>query len=145
MAYTLQALIIKDSIKMVKEELDLCTVEISNGLHLVPLTHDFVENNNIPFLPLTDGSTNIGEVLLDICLKVSIMTKVAYVEAEFFGGDGTQGCGLFENGEVFQEPKENTFAINKALRWLGVIRNDSQDEFTTVGLDKHRSTEKWLN
>lgn len=36
-------------------------------------------------------------------------------------------------------------AVNAALRWLGVTAADGRDEFATVGLDRNRDTEAWLD
>jgi len=35
--------------------------------------------------------------------------------------------------------------VNAALRWLGVTAADGRDEFATVGLDRNRDTEAWLD
>lgn len=35
-------------------------------------------------------------------------------------------------------------AINQALGWLGVQPLDNEDQFDTVGLNKHRETDSWI-
>ena len=67
----------------------------------------------------------------------------AYVEAEFFGGAGHQSAVGFRDGAVALPPVAARDAINQALRFLGVQPAGKQDEFDTVGLFRHRSTEAW--
>ncbi|MEM7117217.1 MAG: hypothetical protein AAF614_32590 [Chloroflexota bacterium] len=146
MSFTLQAIIVEKPAYSVVKELGLRIIDLPCELFLIPLTSDYVHSNNIPFLPLTDdGITEIEGNLLKVCLNMSSEGKVAYVEAEFFGGQGTQGCILFERGAITEAARVNTTAINYALRWLGIRSSHSQDEFTVAGLSRHRKTEEWLN
>lgn len=146
MSYTLQAIILEKPDKIMVEGFGLAVVEMPCELFLVPLTNDYVNSNDIPFLPLTDeGFDNIDGRLSEICLSLSSGGKAAYIEAEFFGGDGTQGCALFENRKVIEAPQENDSAINHALSWLGISPEGEQDEFSVAGLGLQRSTEGWLN
>ena len=66
-----------------------------------------------------------------------------YVEAEFFGGAGHQSAIGFRDGQIAFKPLAARDAINQALRFLGVERSGKQDEFDTVGLFRHRSTDAW--
>ena len=68
---------------------------------------------------------------------------LAYVEAEFFGGAGHQSAVGFLDGAVALGPVASRDAINQALRFLGVLPAGKQDEFDTVGLFRHRSTDAW--
>ena len=144
MSYTLQAIIVEKPAYSVVKELGLRIINLPCELFLIPLTSDYVVSNNIPFLPLTDEAKVEGN-LLELCLNISSEGKAAYVEAEFFGGQGTQGGVLFERGKRIEAALVNTAAINYALRWLGMRPSHSQDEFAMAGLNKHRSTEEWLN
>lgn len=64
---------------------------------------------------------------------------VAYVEAEYFGGVGEQSAVLWRDGV-----REELGSINEALRALGVRGIAGRDEFDTVDLGRHRSTQDWL-
>jgi len=113
---------------------------------MVPLAYDYVEKNEIPFLPLTDdGGTSIGDKLKKLCLKLSESNKVAYIEAEYFGGEGIQACNLFSDGVEFEKPLISFNAINHALEWLGIKRTDEMDEFDNFGLGTYRDTEDWIS
>lgn len=76
-----------------------------------------------------------------------------YIETEYFGGTGTQTAGIFKDGFLTTTYKGSTTGIdvtnpyperlldepiNKALRSLGVIRDNDKDEFDTVGLPNHK-------
>jgi hypothetical protein len=69
---------------------------------------------------------------------------VAYVEAEFFGGTGTQACVTWEKGGKASAALIDSSAINTALRFLGVEVGDSYDEFDALRLGLFRRTEEWL-
>jgi hypothetical protein len=85
---------------------------------------------------------------------------VAYVEAEFFGGTGSQAAVVWRDGAVVLPPTVTTdepgergerielgdpdWAINRALQVLGASAEGAIDEFEAVGLRAHRDTEDWL-
>ena len=146
MSYTLQAIVIPTTVRALVKDHGLIAVDLPvHDLCLVPLPYYQIDNRGIPFLPLTDGGEpTIGPQLDTLCQVFSARVKVAYVEAEFFGGDGTQGCALYENGMPLSGPMVHVKAINYALRWLGVQLDGKVDEFEAVGLGMHRNTEDWL-
>jgi len=89
--------------------------------------------------------------------RVSHAGPIAYLEAEMFGGTGTQATVVWLNGEVWLGPATTQFgwpppdrassprwAFNQALRQLGVARGAAFDEFEAAGLGRHRHTEDWL-
>jgi len=146
MAYTLQAIIVPADASERAAQRELKCVRLSaQGLWMVPLPQDQIESMGFPSHPLTgDGETIVGPELDELCRFLSQSGKAAYVEAEFFGGDGTQACALYENGLPLSEPLVDDEAINHALRWLGVKRSGEYDEFLVAGLGMHRDTEDWL-
>ncbi|MFI0353417.1 hypothetical protein [Actinomadura sp. 9N407] len=77
--------------------------------------------------------------------------RVAYVEAEFFGGAGTQAAALWENGlqtwgpehaELVAGPREN-WPINAVLARLGAVATGAFDLFDTVGFGQERGMDGW--
>jgi hypothetical protein len=113
-------------------------------MEMVPLGETAQKTYEFPFCPLIDGgSTELPPSLLSLCLQLSDRGPVVYVEAEFFGGVGTQAYALFSPGESGAVLVSDT-AINQALSWLGVSANGAFDEFEAVGLDQHRDTEEWV-
>jgi hypothetical protein len=91
-------------------------------------------------------------------VEASHAAPVAYVEAEFWGGEGHQAAAVWDRGvrvlDVIEpEPEAGVparplreGAINQALRRLGVrVTGGEVDEFDSVGLGRFRSTEEWLD
>lgn len=58
----------------------------------------------------------------------------AVVYTDYFGGVGSQVAVAYRNGA----PLDTDGTINDALRALGVVGRDGQDEFDTLGLGRHR-------
>jgi hypothetical protein len=99
----------------------------------------------LDFLPLTDeGEPVLQGELASLCCELSRPGLLAYVEAEIFGGDGTQAHCMFEYGRAAGAPFIGAGAINQALRQIGVIAPAGRDEFDCTGLGKHRDTDGWL-
>jgi hypothetical protein len=92
-----------------------------------------------PRWPFTSLSRDGARCVQEVCTQGSL----AYVEAEFFGGAGHQSAVAFLDGALALGPVAARDAINQALRFLGVTPTGKQDEFDTVGLFKHRSTDAW--
>lgn len=140
MAYTLQALL-SASVDCSPDG-GLQVVRLHCGLQMLPLSTEFRRNQSIPFLPLLDDDREeLPATILSLCKRLGKQHQFAYVEAEFFGGTGIQAHALFLGGNLIRQPMVSDCAINEALRWLGVNRVDSEDEFTTVGLYLHRDTD----
>ncbi|MER7689641.1 hypothetical protein [Streptomyces sp. NPDC097610] len=83
----------------------------------------------------------------------STARPVAYVEAEYFGGVGEQQAAVWDGGTVALGPlhmQEGQLfppagsPISQALRRLGAVASAGEDEFSAVGLDRHRHSEAWI-
>jgi len=68
---------------------------------------------------------------------------LAYVEANYFGGIGSQMAAAWKQGRLVLEPTDENNPINQALRILGVQAVPPDDEFDTIGLGTHRKTRSW--
>lgn len=136
----------------------------SSSLGLLPVTSKLLKELERSVQP-----TNHRSALADVCferlsseliswiISASDKGRIAYVEAEYFGGDGAQKSVIWGNGEVILGPLRSTTAcdpvtlellpsepaINPALQVLGVVALSGYDEFKTIGLDRHRLTENW--
>jgi hypothetical protein len=84
----------------------------------------------------------------------SMQGPVAYVEADYFGGVGTQIAAVWDAGALvlgpLAEPETRTAPtrstpISQALRRLGVSAHGHVDEFDAIGLGRHRDTDNWLD
>jgi hypothetical protein len=106
------------------------------------------------FRELTNGIADWAE-------NLSRHWTVLYVHCEFWAGDGIQAAIAWSEGSVVFGPKFTRtpneeaeppyeladrpgMAINAALRALGVRAGAPDDEFATVGLDRHRWTAEWV-
>lgn len=145
MAYTLQAVITKSGGFPKELPLSLQIVCLGAGVDMIPLTEEVLESFEIPALPLTDeGEIVLPETLASFCSMLSEHGPIAYIEAEYFGGAGTQANCLFVSGALTTEPLVADNAINRALKFLGVNSEEVCDEFDAVGLGQHRDTDSWL-
>ncbi|MFF1903353.1 hypothetical protein [Kitasatospora sp. NPDC058218] len=79
---------------------------------------------------------------------------IACVEADYFGGSGTQRAAVWADGRLdlgplvsgeFEPSPPEGSPISRALRRIGarVVDTRHRDEFEAVGLPAHRSTERW--
>lgn len=97
------------------------------------------ENILLQFHDITDKLAEIG-------VAASSMGAVAYIENEYFGGDGVQGAVVWLNGETVLGPliSARMGPISRALSEIGVQKGTALDEFDALGLGKYRSTDDWL-
>ncbi|MEU8611429.1 hypothetical protein AB0C29_25920 [Actinoplanes sp. NPDC048791] len=125
-------------------------VPLSAGLSLIPMTDEL-------FDAAGGGPTSeaLGFWKLPAGFEPErVAGAVAYVEAEFFGGVGTQRAALWMSGRLALGPlfvgEDEHFApagspISQVLARLGAGREGHHDEFDAIGLGRHRHTEDWLS
>jgi hypothetical protein len=141
MGYTLQAFIGEATEAKSAAPSDAVIVELPQSKALIPLTESIREEHDISFLPLTDeGSDDVPTAVHEFAARAK---KIAYVEAEFFGGAGTQAAAVWEEGRLVFGPIVADDAINQALRMLGVAKKEHFDEFEALNLGRHRDTDEW--
>lgn len=93
------------------------------------------------FLPYThDLSAEIGKGWYDLGRKSK--KTLVHVETDYFGGAGEQSAAVWKNGAKGYKAKKSG-AIDMALRILGVVASEGNDEFDTLGLGNFRSNEDW--
>jgi hypothetical protein len=143
MSYQLFALIGKSQ-TFKREELSFQNariVALQQEIAMIPLTDELFEE--------IDSSDQIGNFLKlsseveDWAQQISSKGLVAYVEAEFFGGEGDQSAVAWNAGSCVLGPIYEQYSINRALKLLGVDRKNAHDEFDAMGLGKHRHTSDW--
>ena len=126
---------------------------LPSGFSLLPVTREllvglhqarFVVPSATP--PLSELSTEVHA----LALQLSLQSPVAFVSTEYFGGSGGQDAIAWVNGQVVFSPATAGYnrewpnsPISQALRRIGVVALEGKDEFDTVGLGAHRSTERW--
>ncbi|OEJ23029.1 hypothetical protein AR457_38180 [Streptomyces agglomeratus] len=155
MGYGLQAVIAGRGVLLAASR-DLPAARLASlgqGVSLMPMTDalfdsvaDGSDGGALGFWRLPGG---FEKILADW----STAGPVAYVEAEYFGGVGEQRAVVWDGGTIalgpLQVPEGLPFppagsAISQALRRLGVVASAGEDEFSAVGLDRHRHGEAWI-
>jgi hypothetical protein len=133
-------------------EMEMVVVDLAQGFGLMPTTEALCQRLHLPdgdrlgfeWLPAGYGAT---------FASWSLDGSVAFVEAELFGGFGTQRSAVWSAGATALGPlgldEDEPFPlagspISQALRQLGVECGDAHDEFDAVGLGRHRDIEGWM-
>ncbi len=163
-AYVLNAVI--SNVEALKSVGVFVVVPLGDGLGLAPLTDGFwrehghgsqplrrvSEGRNAPgtdFEKPGDRDRQIEDAqaafarIASICETASAIVPVAYIEADFFGGGGTQAATVWDAQRVVLGPLVEDNAINQALRKIGV-QSGIRDEFDTLDLGRCRFTDDWL-
>jgi hypothetical protein len=144
--YTIQALIADNNVIESSNLTEIKIISLPQAKALIPLSKSLRDALQIPYLPFTDaGLTQLPATIAELCHKISTSGKVAYIEAEFFGGQGMQACSLWNKGRMLTNPTVTHHAINEALQFLGVEKGESFDEFDALDLGHLRETDEWLS
>ncbi|HUT30900.1 MAG TPA: hypothetical protein VMX13_13995 [Sedimentisphaerales bacterium] len=145
MSYTIQAIIGPVGVLAALHEPNVMVVAIPQGFGMIPLTESLRRDLGIPLLPFTgQESTVIPHPLEVLIKKVSKGGTLAYIEAEFFGGLGTQASFVVKQERFEQRLVVGRDAINNALRCLGVTKGGACDEFDALKLGENRCTDDWI-
>ena len=162
MGYTLQAVVARtEQLEGKLRQRHAHLVPLKQRFSLIPVTPDlYDEVNRFAESGATHGFVFLSAGVRGWLEELSLGGSVAYVEAEIFGGTGTQSACVYENGSCVLEPftsnpqalrnartkvQLSDDAINTALRRLGAnVAQGSVDEFDSVGLGRNRHTEDWL-
>jgi hypothetical protein len=129
--------------------------DLGRGLSLVPMTPGLFDevrggdNGDPQFASAQLFPPRFEAVLADW----SLIEPVAYVEAEYFGGVGSQFAAVWRRGALVlgplvlaedePRPAAGMSPISQALRQLGVSAGGHYDEFDAIGLGRHRDLEDW--
>ena len=116
---------------------------------------------DLGFLPLSDehldylfpeqGDFDHEMTYLSAALKNALRdltgdSVMAYIETDFFGGQGEEAAVVYNRGECVYGPHRAPVGpISQALALLGVVAHPTHhDAFETAGLGRHRSNEDWI-
>lgn len=121
-------------------------VALPQGWALIPAAPEFLKELTRGYQDRheakLEGWRLLGPALEAWCCALSRNGAVGYVEAELFGGVGTQSGILWEQGRLVLSPFHAPHGINMVLRRLGVHAVDG-DEFDTLNLGRYRCTAEW--
>ena len=147
MGYFLQAFICKHSdTNIFTDNFDKAKkVVIGQGLSLIPMTEDlFDQINNLVVSNSVDKFEYLTENIETKILKLIGNTKLAYVEAEYHGGQGGQIAIIWNKNKREKLLAFGQDKINETLKDFGAITENGQDEFLTLGFGLRRNTIEWL-
>ena len=123
-------------------------VHLEQGIGMIPISEELLnaleQGETLPSATKDLGFEFLSEVVAAWARRLSKGTTLAYLEAEFISGEGTESAIVWRDGIVVLGPLQGTGAVNRALRALGVSVPSRREEFEVVGLGKHRSPEEWL-
>ncbi len=118
-------------------------IELPQGFGMILMTdkllRDVEELAEISDEIVFPGLDRFTEAVRELMERYSFHTKLAYIETDYFGGAGTQGGLLYENGSAAVAPQvSGAGVINALLSELGVRCGSGKDEFDSLGLSKYR-------
>lgn len=159
MSYELQALIgTRELLTLAAAEVPAArVVPLAQGLALIPVTSAVLAAlQGDGGVRGSGGGAGFGWHSDGFELRLAAWSKagpIACVEADYFGGSGTQRAAVWADGgialgpltigEFEPSPAEGT-PISRALRRIGARTEEGRvDEFESVGLGRHRSTGGW--
>ena len=155
MGYQLQGAIATEPVlrKLAGTVEEACIVPLAERLCLLPMTDALFDAVTVAGAAELDGFWKAPAGFGDILAACSAEGPVTYVEADYFGGSGTQSAQVWVGGQVVLGPLHLAAGkpipaggspISRALRWLGVVKGEHFDEFDAAGLGRHRETDGWL-
>jgi hypothetical protein len=154
-SYELRALAARDEIAaQAADAIGSVLISLTQGIGLVPVTAELLDDlSDDAGRAYPDAFWFLTARLAERAATVSAAGAVAYLEADIFGGTGTQAVVVWRAGQVVLGPARTEFragadhrddAINRALRELGVAASATGDEFAALGLGGWRHTGDWL-
>jgi hypothetical protein len=141
MAYDLRAIIGRsDAVASVSHPAFADPVELAQGFALRPLR----DRSGIDAFDADDVRERLAAALAPVSDGAD---PIAVVGIETFGGPSADCAVVWHGGRViFAEAVEDDaemFPSQVAFRLLGVRAAPGLDEFDTLGLGRHRSTDEW--
>jgi hypothetical protein len=153
MAHNVQAFIARtELLQMLAHELKRAhVIPLTQGLALLPtVAHpaEFYDEQagNEERKGLFAELNYLSSPFAEQARRFSEQGTIAYVETEYWGGDGEQAAIVWAKGKiVFGPARANFGTINEALRHLEVERGAHRDRFDAIGLGRYRDNDDWIN
>lgn len=153
--YCLESVIAADDVlrRLAGAVEDARIVPLHGRLSMLPMTDDYFDAVSVPGAAKLPGFWKVPAGFGSLLTACSELGPVAYVEADYFGGAGSQSAQVWHRGTVIlgplrvavgERPPSAGSPLSQALRALGVHRGRHLDEFDAAGLGRHRHTEEWL-
>lgn len=147
MGYILYAFAAKEEILLPiqKVYLQAKLVKLEQGICLIPMTGELYDQiNDFTISEDINGFVYLTTNIENQILKAIGNHSIAYIEAEYFSGNGGQKAIIWKDNKRLSVFPDNQDAINKVLQFLGVTADKRKDEFDTIGLGRYRNMEGWI-
>ena len=155
MGYTLEAVIGTTAvIRLIAADLPAAVlIPLPQGIAMLPMTDEVFDTAGAKG---TEGALGFWKLPAGFESRLAAWSPagpVGYLEAEFFGGIGSQRAALWAGGALALGPlavegdqpfPNDGSPISQLLRLLGVTRGEHHDEFDALELGRYRDTEDWL-
>ena len=125
-------------------------IALGQNMALMPITKAVYRSfpRKRPINELAQEVKGIPHELAAWAEVVAADGPIAYLEASFSAGLGGQTAIVWSSNGIWFASGDYAWPdseISQALRRIGVLRSDGQDEFDTLGLGKYRDTGDWLD
>ena len=147
LGYTLKAYIGKEDclIPILKKFNKSKKVDLNSGISMIPMTDElFDEINQMENSSGISTFEFLTENLEQKTIEIIGNQELAYVESEFFGGQGGHIGILWRNGKRDILTEFDKSSMNNILKELGVNRTLLKDEFEITGLGENRNIKDWI-
>ncbi|SEU33041.1 hypothetical protein [Paenibacillus sp. NFR01] len=148
MGYCIRGFIVPNSLlnTINKSYPNIIISRLNQGYCLIPLTDEFYDEVNKFEGKSEQGYMFLTDKLIEFGIKLSkqLKSNIVYIEADYFGGNGYQNASVWNNGNRTFEEFKGDQGINNALKTLDLKIEIGKDEFETIGLNKNRRIEDWL-
>ena len=84
--------------------------------------------------PFSPHEAELTQQIAHLAKELSFSGSTAYIETDYFGGDGHQIATVWKDGRKVFGPEKSDDAINKALKTIGIWKHEGKDEFDTARL-----------
>ena len=120
-------------------------INLCDELYLLPMTDELFDEINCFTKSQSIGRFELfNDQIKSLLIELSEYGYIAYIEAEYFGGQGGQSSVVFMDRSLVYFSEYSKNAINNTLKLFEVKRIRDLDEFDSVGLGRHRYVEDWV-
>jgi hypothetical protein len=132
---------VADQLRALYPQLPLVTAR--QGYVILPVDDHFLDSVTESRPPQSTATFMLQtNTFCNLLVELSRLGTLAYIETDYFGGNGAQRAAVFREGKVAMEPEwRKSGVINRALKLIGVKRGLLGDRFAALGLPEYRSND----
>lgn len=90
----------------------------------------------------------VRDVLGPLVAPASALGPIAYLHAELYDEEGSEGVIIWHGGQVvfesFEDPTSGPGPIDRGLAALGIEGRPDHDAYELLGLGRHRTLNAWI-